>query len=122
MWLIDQLAERKIQEARRRGELDDLPGAGRPVVLDDDRFVPEALRAGYRLLKNAGFLPPELTLRREIASVEALLAQATEPAARDRAGRRLSCLRAALQARGGDLRVEAAYAEALHRRLDRPER
>ncbi|MGD9409261.1 MAG: DUF1992 domain-containing protein, partial [Thiohalocapsa sp.] len=31
MWLIDALAEKKIQEAIERGELDDLPGAGRPL-------------------------------------------------------------------------------------------
>ena len=35
------------------------------MILDDDSHVPPELRAGYRLLKNAGCLPPELEHRRE---------------------------------------------------------
>jgi len=41
-----------------RGDFDGLPGAGRPLVLDDDPLVPEDLRLAYRILKNAGFVPP----------------------------------------------------------------
>lgn len=76
MSLIDKLAEQKIAEAIKRGEFADLPGQGMPLSLEEDALVPEELRAGYRLLKNAGYLPPELNLRRDISSVEALLVQA----------------------------------------------
>ncbi|WP_407927891.1 DnaJ family domain-containing protein [Izhakiella capsodis] len=31
-----------------------------PLKLNDDSLVPEALRLVYCMLKNAGFLPPEL--------------------------------------------------------------
>jgi hypothetical protein len=55
MFLIDQLAEEKISEAISQGGLDNLPGAGKPLYLDDDALIPEALRAGFRLLKNSGF-------------------------------------------------------------------
>ena len=41
-----------------------------------DSVVPEGLRVGYRILKNAGCLPPELLLRNEISEVESLLNQA----------------------------------------------
>ena len=58
--MFDQIAERKIAEAIARGELDELPGAGRPLDLDDDRLVPEDLRMAYRVLKNAGFVPQEI--------------------------------------------------------------
>lgn len=58
--MFDLLAERRIAEAIARGELDDLPGAGRPLDLDDDPLVPEELRAAYRILKNAGIAPPEV--------------------------------------------------------------
>lgn len=80
MWLIDKVAEEKIKQALERGELQNLPGEGQPLQLDDDSHVPPELRAGYRLLKNAGFIPPEVTLRKEIAQVESLIqmAQATE--------------------------------------------
>jgi len=50
------LAERRIEEAIARGEFDDLPGAGRPLELDDlDPLVPEELRLACRILKNAGY-------------------------------------------------------------------
>jgi len=76
MYLIDKLAEEKIRDAIKRGELDNLSGAGKPLRLDDDTLIPEELRAGYRLLKNSGHLPPDLDLRREIGSVETLIVQA----------------------------------------------
>jgi hypothetical protein len=66
--LIDQ----RIAEAQRNGEFDNLPGAGKPLDLDDDAHVPEEDRAAYRLLKNSGFVPTELA---EISEVNALLAQ-----------------------------------------------
>ncbi|KPJ95444.1 MAG: hypothetical protein AMJ53_02720 [Gammaproteobacteria bacterium SG8_11] len=80
MWLIDKVAEEKIKQALERGELQDLPGEGQPIQLGDDSHVPAELRAGYRLLKNAGYIPPEVSLRKEIAEVESLiqLAQGTE--------------------------------------------
>lgn len=78
MNLIDQLAEARIQEAIQRGELRGLPGEGQPLRLEDDSAIPEELRAAYRLLKNAGFLPPELQLRREVREAEQLLQQLPE--------------------------------------------
>lgn len=75
MWLIDELAEQHINAAQEKGELSNLAGEGSPLVLDDDSHVPAELRAGYRLLKNAGFLPPELELRREALEVNDLLRQ-----------------------------------------------
>jgi hypothetical protein len=92
MGLLQQLAEARIREAIEAGELDNLAGRGRPLQLDDDRLVPEGLRAGYRLLKNAGYLPPELVLRREIADVRELLAAARCESDRGRAERRLDAL------------------------------
>jgi hypothetical protein len=58
--MFDEIAERKIAEAIARGELDDLPGAGRPLELDDDRLIPGELRMAYRILKNAGYAPAEV--------------------------------------------------------------
>jgi hypothetical protein len=60
--MFDLLAERKIAEALANGEFDDLPGAGQPLELDDDPLVPEELRLAYRILKNAGYVPPEVDL------------------------------------------------------------
>ncbi|WP_029590159.1 DUF1992 domain-containing protein [Franconibacter pulveris] len=73
MWLLDQWAEKHILEAQRKGELDGLPGEGKPLKLDDDSNVPADLRAGYRLLKNGGYLPPELQQRKEALELADLL-------------------------------------------------
>lgn len=73
MWLLVQWAERHIIDAQRKGEFEDLRGAGQPLVLDDDSHVPDELRAGYRLLKNAGCLPPELEQRKEAIQLLDLL-------------------------------------------------
>ncbi|MEJ5070688.1 MULTISPECIES: DUF1992 domain-containing protein [Leclercia] len=73
MWLLDQWAERHILDAQRQGEFDNLPGSGQPLILDDDSHVPPELRAGYRMLKNAGCLPPELEQRKEAVELTQLL-------------------------------------------------
>lgn len=73
MWLLDQWAERHIRDAQKAGEFDDLPGSGEPLMLDDDSHVAPELRAGYRLLKNAGCLPPELHQRREAIELADLI-------------------------------------------------
>jgi hypothetical protein len=67
---MDLLVEQKIAEAIARGEFDHLPGAGRPLDLDDNPLVPEELRVAYRVLRNAGFVPPELETLNEIAALE----------------------------------------------------
>lgn len=73
MSLFEKLAEKHIKAAMKRGDFDDLPGQGKPLALDDDSAVPEDLRAGYRILKNAGYLPRELQLRQEIRRIADLL-------------------------------------------------
>lgn len=73
MWLLDQWAERHILDAQKNGDFDNLPGEGAPIHLDDDSHVPADLRAGYRLLKNAGCLPLELELRKEALEIVDLL-------------------------------------------------
>lgn len=120
--MLDQLAEQRIAEAIERGEMDNLPGSGKPLVLDDDSHVPQELRAAYRLLKNAGFVPPEVELRREIALAEDLLAAATIGNARQQATRRLDYLIMRLNAgrrERVDLRVQERYYQKLRSRLGR---
>ncbi|WP_263070957.1 DnaJ family domain-containing protein [Enterobacter huaxiensis] len=73
MWLLDQWVERHISDAQRKGEFDNLPGSGEPLMLDDDSHIPPELRVGYRLLKNAGCLPAELEQRREAVELADLL-------------------------------------------------
>lgn len=67
--IFEILAERRIAEAVQRGELDGLPGAGRPLEFVDDPFVTPEQRMVNRVLKNAGFTPREIVLRKEIAAL-----------------------------------------------------
>lgn len=122
MDIVDKIAEACIQEALEKGELSNLPGAGKPLKLDDDYMIPEELRAAYRLLKNAGFLPPELQLRKDIAEAEQLLLQIDDrdPAEYARARARLQLLRSQLDAQRGyrnDFRVEEEYFQKLLERM-----
>ena len=53
MLLFDMIAQRRIAEAIVRGEL------------DYDSLIPTDLRMAYRILKNAGFIPPEVEALRK---------------------------------------------------------
>ena len=118
MLLLDTLAEARIAEAMERGELDNLPGAGKPQVLDDDSHIPETLRMAYRILKNAGCLPPEMQLRKDIDALVAGMPERGDEAEYDRAHRRLQVLmlRLSLSRGGGDLRCEQAYFDRIQAR------
>lgn len=78
MHWLERLAEERIQDAIERGELDDLDLAGKPLRLESSPFVPPDLRLAYKMLANAGYLPPEMELRKEIVSLKELLATVTE--------------------------------------------
>ena len=95
----DALVEERIQEALRRGDFDNLPGAGQPLALDDDCLVPPEVRVAYRILKNAGFVPPEVLERREIAELEGEVAAIQDAVARQHALTKLALLRTRLGAR-----------------------
>lgn len=70
---LNWLAEQRIQEAMRNGEFQDLAGHGKPLELEDLSRVPEELRMSYKLLKNAGVVPEELSLRAECVTLQELL-------------------------------------------------
>jgi hypothetical protein len=74
---IQIIAERRIEEALREGQLQVDHWRNRPLPEEDLRLVPEDLRLAFKILKNAGYLPPELETRKEIHRLEELIA-ATE--------------------------------------------
>ena len=74
MDILASLAEKRILEALEQGQFENLPCAGKPLELENDSHIPEHLRLAYKVLKNAGILPPELEDRREIGSIIELLA------------------------------------------------
>ena len=121
---LDALVEARIERAIGRGELNDLPGQGRPLSLDDDACVAPEIRLAYRILKNAGFVPEEVELRREIMDLSVLI-EATDGPERTRALARRDWLRARLALRGGpgtSLLDHPEYAERVTDRLERRRR
>lgn len=118
MYLLDQIAEKRIAEHIEEGGLDDLPGAGRPLMLEDDAMVPAHLRAAYRIMKNSGFLPAEVTLYSEIRDVEALIGRMDTGEERAAAAKRLSLLRARLGSeRCSNLAVQGEYYQSVAEKI-----
>jgi hypothetical protein len=73
MDIFSRIAERRIREAMENGEFDNLEGMGKPITFEDETMIPEDLRMVYRILKNAGCIPPELELRNEVVNMSALI-------------------------------------------------
>ena len=71
---FEKIVEERIRRAQRNGEFDDLPGSGQPIRYGNGSLVPEELRLAYKILNNAGCLPPEVELKKEIRKTEDLLA------------------------------------------------
>ncbi len=82
--MFDKLVEQKIREAQEAGEFDRLEGEGRPVNLDAYFNTPEELRAGYALLKNAGVLPQEAVVLKELNEAAARLDACQDEKERER--------------------------------------
>ena len=106
MRIFTQIAEAKIAEAMGRGDFDDLPGAGKPLELEDLSRVPAELRAAYKVLRNADVLPPEAELRREIYSLGRVIDGTADEEDRDQLRRRRR-------------RLELNYAILVERRMTR---
>lgn len=70
---FEKIVEERILKAQRKGEFENLPGAGKPLMLEDNRCVAEELRLAYKILKNADCIPPEIELKKEIKQTEDLL-------------------------------------------------
>jgi hypothetical protein len=71
---IRLIAERKISEAIKKGLLDTQGWRNRSLPMTYDNLVPEELRMAHKILKNAGYLPPEIEAKKEIQAIEDLLA------------------------------------------------
>jgi len=89
---FEKIIEERILQAQRRGEFENLPGSGKPLEIEDDRHIPEDLRLAYKILKNAGCIPPEIELKKEIHQTRDLLAAMDDTAQKYRTLTRLNYL------------------------------
>lgn len=73
MDFFSKIAERRIIEAIENGEFENLAGKGKPIIFEDETWIPEDLRMAYRFLKNADCVPPELEMRNEVINMCSLM-------------------------------------------------
>ena len=92
MEFFTRIAENRILEAMEAGEFDNLEGMGQPLNLEDDSHIPPELRMAYKILKNAHCLPPELELRKEVVTLQDLVASMEDEAEKLKQMRRLNFL------------------------------
>ena len=87
-----KIVEERIRKAQKKGEFENLEGAGERLNLADDQAVGEELRLAYKILKNADCLPPEIEIKKEIHQTEELLAGMTDTAEKYRTMKKLNFL------------------------------
>ena len=61
-----RIAEKKIKEAIENKEFEDLEGFGEPIDNSEYFKAPEEERIAFHILKNAGVVPEELKIRKDI--------------------------------------------------------
>lgn len=77
-WL-SRMAERQIQRARLKGQLQGLEGEGKPLPdRPGDAFVSPGDAVGFRIMAEAGVLPEEITLKKRVAEQRKKLAALTD--------------------------------------------
>ena len=74
-----QFVEEKIKRAVEDGKFNDLPGAGKPLDFRDDLpgLSPE-LKMGFKVLKNAGYIPEKSVMKSSDVLIHDLLSYATD--------------------------------------------
>ncbi len=89
--LLEDHIGRALAESERSGELRTAASYGKPLDLGDGYDdTPAELRMAYKMLKDSGFYPPEVTLMREIAGLREALQAAGDDAARAALRQRLA--------------------------------
>ena len=71
MGFLEYLAERRIREAIDNGDANGLPGSGEPLVFAEEPFVSPEQRMVNHILKRAGLVPADVSMRRAIADLRA---------------------------------------------------
>ena len=80
----EDLVEARIRKAMAEGEFDNLPGKGKPIDLSNYYGVPEHLRIAYHMIKDSGFIPEEVRLKKEMETLKEKIKQC-EPAEKKQA-------------------------------------
>lgn len=110
--LLDDHIGRALAESESSGELRRAPSYGRPLQFGDGYDeTPDALKMPFKVLKDAGVVPPEVELMRQIAALQQQLQARGDDADSDAARadrRRLSEMQQALSLRLEKLRISGS--------------
>jgi hypothetical protein len=79
---FSRIAENRIQEAMASGEFEKLPGAGKPLNLEEYFSTPGDVRVAYSILKTANCIPAEVELLNEISRLEQAERETADTAAK----------------------------------------
>lgn len=78
--LVEDEIGRRLKESHESGELSKAQNFGKPLDLGDGyQETPEELRMGYKILKDAGFVPPEVEMMQRIARLREAIAATEAP-------------------------------------------
>lgn len=106
---IDEEIAHRLAEAAASGELRSAESYGKPLrEAQGWEATPEALRMPFKILKDAGFAPPEVELFRERARLREALSAAIGAGERERLQRELGQLEQKLSLRLESLRTNAS--------------
>lgn len=89
---LHRIAEQRIVKAIEEGTLKTDGWKNRPLPLEDNSFVPEDLKMAYKILKNSGYVPPQVETRKEIQKLEDLILKTEESHVRIKQMRKLDVL------------------------------
>lgn len=80
----EDLIEARIRKAMVEGEFDNLPGKGKPIDLSKYYGVPEHLRIAYQMMKDSGYIPEEVRLKKEMELLKEKIKQCNSEAEKNK--------------------------------------
>lgn len=111
--LLEDHIGRALRLSEASGELRAAPSWGKPLAFADGYDeTPSELRMGYKILKDAGIVPPEVEMLRALAGLKGELDAAAGDAERSAKLRgRIAALRLAIELRRDAMRNDARRAK-----------
>ena len=119
---LQRIAEQRIAKAIEDGTLKVEGWKNRPLPLDDDSFVPDDMKMAYKILKNSGYVPPEVETRKEIQKLEDLIVKTEDSHQRVKQMKKLDLLMRKIdsqRSRPSSIEHDDAYYRKIVERIDR---
>ena len=108
--LLDDHIGEALRESERSGELESAPSYGKPLSFGDGYDeTPDELKMPYKILKDAGFVPPEVEVMREITRLQEALQGAPDDESARAQRQRIAELRQQLALRLEKLRISGTF-------------